>query len=119
MSDFTTKVGNNIRFYREKKRMTLRELGGKIGITEATVQKYEAGSIKRVDAEMIKKIADALSIAPATLTGWDEEDKGEPEKSAILKATKEASLLKRYGQLNEENKLTVSKLIDFLASTQE
>ena len=43
MSDFTTKVGNNIRFYREKKRMTLRELGGKIGITEATVQKYEAG----------------------------------------------------------------------------
>ena len=119
MSDFTTKVGNNIRFYREKKRMTLRELGGKIGITEATVQKYEAGSIKRVDAEMIKKIADALSIAPATLTGWDEEGKGETENSAILKATREANLLKRYGQLNEENKLTVSKLIDFLASTQE
>jgi len=118
MSDFTTKVGNNIRFYREKKRMTLRELGGKIGITEATVQKYEAGSIKRVDAEMIKKIADAL-IAPATLTGWDEEDKDETENSAILKATQEANLLKRYGQLNEENKLTVSKLIDFLASTQE
>lgn len=50
--------------------ITLKELGEKIGITEATAQKYEAGNIKKIDIEMLKKISDALGTTPEKLTGW-------------------------------------------------
>ena len=50
---------------------TQEELGEKIGVTEATAQKYEAGNIKKIDVEMLKKISDALGTTPEKLTGWE------------------------------------------------
>lgn len=54
-SQFCLRVGNNIKKYRKECGFTLKELSEKIGLTEATVQKYEAGNIKKIDAEMLKK----------------------------------------------------------------
>lgn len=54
-TQFCTRVGNNIKKYRKEKDITLKELADKIGLTEATVQKYEAGNIKKIDVEMLKK----------------------------------------------------------------
>lgn len=114
MSEFTFEVGKNIKFYREKRRMTLKELGSKIGISESTMQKYEAGSIKRVDAEMIKKIANVLKVPPGKITGWDKE-----ANDMFLQGMNEAELVKKYSQLTDQNKLTISKLIEFLITNQE
>lgn len=72
MSDFKTKVGNNIKLYRNISGLTLKELAKKIGLSEPTMQKYEAGHISRVDVELIEKIADALGCTPNNLTGWEE-----------------------------------------------
>jgi len=36
--------------------LTLKELADRIGVTEATAQKYESGNIKKVDVEMLKKL---------------------------------------------------------------
>lgn len=46
MSNFTFEIGENIKFYRKQRNMTLKELGCKVGITESTMQKYETGQIK-------------------------------------------------------------------------
>ena len=54
-SQFCVRVGNNIKKYRKEAGITLKELGEKIGVTEATAQKYEAGNIKKIDVEMLKK----------------------------------------------------------------
>lgn len=51
-SQFCVRVGNNIKKYRKEAGITLKELGEKIGVTEATAQKYEAGNIKKIDVEM-------------------------------------------------------------------
>ena len=59
-SQLCVRVGNNIKKYRKEAGITLKELGEKIGGTKATAQKYEAGNIKKIDVEMLKKISDAL-----------------------------------------------------------
>lgn len=64
MSNFTFEIGENIKFYRKQRNMTLKELGCKVGITESTMQKYETGQIKRIDVEAVQKISSALDISP-------------------------------------------------------
>lgn len=55
---------------REKKGMTLQELGKRIGRTEATVQRYESGNIKNLKSDVIEQIAFHLEVNPAYLMGW-------------------------------------------------
>lgn len=92
-SQFCVRVGNNIKKYRKEAGITLKELGEKIGVTEATAQKYEDGNIKKIDAEMLKKISDALGTTPEKLTGWE------------LKAQYEEYRAKKQGEeVSERNK---------------
>ena len=49
---YCIKVGNRIKVARKDKGITLKELGEKIGLTEATIQKYESGNIKNIDVEL-------------------------------------------------------------------
>ena len=61
-----------MKYARELKKITLKDLGNKIGKTEATVQRYESGEIKNLKNDIIEAIADALDVSPAYLMGWDD-----------------------------------------------
>ena len=50
----------------------LAQIAEKIGVTEATVQRWESGNIKSLRHERIAKLADILGVTPAVLMGWDE-----------------------------------------------
>lgn len=53
---------------------TLKEIADKIGVTEATVQRWESGNIKSLRHGRITKLAEILEISPAYLMGWVEDD---------------------------------------------
>lgn len=86
MGNFKKRVGENIKYYRKLQGLTLAEVAKKIGITEATMQKYEAGAIKRVDVEMLTAIANAIMCEPGQLTGWLSSD--DKEKAHINQINK-------------------------------
>ena len=65
-------MGQRIKDKREGLEMTLAELGGKVGVQASTVRKWETGFIKDIRSDKIQKLADALSVTPAYLMGWDE-----------------------------------------------
>lgn len=91
-SQFKYMVGLNIRMHRIESNQTLRQVADKVGITEATMQKYEAGNIGRVDIEMLKSIADAIGCTPNDLTGWKSSDKSEwliDQENVVEKLTPE------------------------------
>lgn len=116
-SQFCLRVGNNIKKYRKECGFTLKELSEKIGLTEATVQKYEAGNIKKIDAEMLKKIADSLNTTPEKLTGW--ETKEDYINYRLEKQGKdEANVIKMYSQLTHGHKKAVRNLIRGLLDCQ-
>lgn len=78
-SDYKIKVGLNIKRCRENAKMTQKQLGIKLGLSEGNISKYEAGDIKRVDVETVMEIARALSCEPNDITGW------KPEKCLTVK----------------------------------
>lgn len=116
-SQFCDRVANNIKKYRKEKDMTIKDVANRVGITEATMQKYEAGNIKKIDIEMLKKIADALSVRPESLTEWD---KGEYKKQhEENQGERYAYLIRKYNQLSDGHKKAVLSLIDSLIECQE
>ena len=86
--NYRERVGKNINHYRKVNDLTLKEVANRVGITEATMQKYEVGQIKRVDIEMIDKIATAIGTTASKLTGWLNHDEQEEAHLARIEAHK-------------------------------
>ena len=51
--------------------MTLLEVANKLGVKEATMQRYESGEIKNVKQETVVKLAEIFDCTPSYLMGWD------------------------------------------------
>ena len=109
--NYKERVGQNINYYRKVNGKTLKEVAEIIGITEATMQKYEAGKISRVDIEMIEKIARAIETTPSKLTGWlSKEEKEEAHKERIEKRIAKGFSL--YRELSFNNQKKINELMD-------
>lgn len=93
---------------REKRGMTLLELGKRIGRTEATVQRYESGNIKNLKNDTIESIAKALEVNPAYLMGWIDEDSETQHRAAHLE-----------GDLTEDEWKKVLDYADYIRSKRK
>lgn len=60
-------VGENIRFYRREKNITIEQLGKSIGKSKSVVSKYENGLVS-IDVDSLWKIAETLGIKMSKLT---------------------------------------------------
>jgi transcriptional regulator with XRE-family HTH domain len=70
-------IGSNILEIRKKRGMTSRELASSVGVTPATMSRYEHGKISSIPADMIRKISEVLEVMPEQLT------EGDPDYSFI------------------------------------
>ena len=61
-------IGQNIKYYRHLKGMTLEQLGNELDMTPSTIQRYEAGKISKPKLVVIEGIARALGISSKQLT---------------------------------------------------
>ena len=71
-SQYNRRVGSRIKEMRTSRKMTLKELGEHIGLSESNTKRYEDGQIKTVGIDIIKKIALALDVPASYLTGWED-----------------------------------------------
>ena len=69
---FNKEVGQRIRSARKNKDMTMKELGKKVNLSEATIQRYENGLIKNVDINLINKLSEFLDVSSNYLMGFDD-----------------------------------------------
>ena len=112
--NYKERVGENIRYYRKLKDMTIKEVAVLCNLTEATMQKYETGQIKRFDIEMLHNIAEAIDATPEQLTGWRfEEDKEEAHKRRV--EDREIKWINKYKNLSFDKQKYINKLIDLLS----
>lgn len=63
--------------------LTLAEIADKVGVSEATVQRWESGNIKNIRHERIARLADVLQVSPAFLMGWDDAQHAEQPRRAV------------------------------------
>lgn len=64
------KVGNKIKEYREKRKLTQEELSEKSGIDYKYLQKIERKTPPNLKVETIERIARALNISPSKLLNF-------------------------------------------------
>ncbi len=60
-----------IKTRRERKRMTMKELATKIGVSEGTISRWESGDIANMRRDKIQALADALDLSPGAIMGWE------------------------------------------------
>ncbi len=66
--------GRKVREARERRFFSQRELAGKAGMNHNTVWRIEGGGSIEVHPRTIRKLAEALSIDPASLTPGEDAD---------------------------------------------
>lgn len=65
-------TGQRIKARRKQLGISAEKLAEKMGISRATVYRYENGDIEKVPGDRLIPIADALSTTPAYLIGWED-----------------------------------------------
>jgi transcriptional regulator with XRE-family HTH domain len=63
--------GDRLKQLRDEKGMTMAQLGNLIGVSEATIQRYECGEIRNPKHERIVALAATLGVKEGTLMGWE------------------------------------------------
>lgn len=71
-------AGKRMKGRRLEMKMTLAELGNTIGVAPSTIQRYEAGTIRRPKIPVVRAIADALGVTLGWITGVEECSKEMP-----------------------------------------
>jgi len=100
-------LGKRVVELRKKKGLSQSDLANQVGISYAQVGRYETKGAQP-PAEVLKKIADALDSTVDYLISGDTDEKA-------VSTLKDAELLQQFRaveQMDEEDKVTVKKLID-------
>ena len=64
-------ISERIKQRRKELGLTLQDIGDKIGVAKATVQRYESGDIQNVGLDKIANLASVLGVTPGWLVGWE------------------------------------------------
>lgn len=64
-------IGERIKYLRILANMSQEELGNRVGVQRAAINKYEKGSVTNIPITTIEKIAKIFDVSPTYLVGWD------------------------------------------------
>ena len=75
--------------------LTMLEVAKLVGVSEATISRYESGNIKNMRRDRIEKYAKALDTTPAYLMGWEESEQSHDKDKNLSKIpyTEEGTVL--------------------------
>lgn len=82
--------GEKMRMLRLQQKLTLEEVGERVGVGKSTVRKWESGQIANMRRDKIALVAKALNTTPSYLMGWDQDEtelapKSEPEQEELIR----------------------------------
>lgn len=119
----TTNKGDRIKNLRINNKMTLEEVGEKIGVSKQTLYKYENNIITNIPSDKIEGLARVFNISPAVIMGWDKDDeqyyqdKEAAEYAEILHIRPEMRLLfSASREISKEEMQEVVNYIEFIKS---
>ena len=96
--------------------LTLEDVAAKVGVSAATISRWESGDIANMRRDRIVALSSALQISPAVLMGWDETDADEnyyhdPDAAALADMIKDNP---RYRVLFEASRNLSADDVDFV-----
>lgn len=101
-----TRLSEVLTLRRKQLGLTLAQIADLMDVSEATVQRWESGSIKSIRYNKIGKLAEVLQVSPSILMGWEEDS---PEELELSEGEKNFILLLR--QIPEEHQRVISDMV--------
>jgi transcriptional regulator with XRE-family HTH domain len=101
-------------------KLTLRELGDKIGVTAGMIQRYECGYVRNIRFDRAKLLAEVLGVSAAEIMGIGEyapeptqKRKAEKEKAnSIEKAGGILDIIERMAAMIEKGTITAEEFAE-------
>lgn len=69
--------------------LTLEDVGERVGVSKATVLRWESGEIESIRSDKIAQLAEALSVTPAELMGWEEARAESPTYTILSRGARQ------------------------------
>ena len=66
----TDSPGAKIKYLRNLAGMSQEELGRRVGLQRAAINKYEKGTVENIPIKTIEKIAQVFDVSPTFIVGW-------------------------------------------------
>jgi len=80
---------------------TLLEVAERLGISEATMQRYESGEIKNIKHNTIVALASIFEVEPSYLMGWEDSPAAETKKAVEGEITLDYFEYALFGEVRE------------------
>ena len=107
--------GKNISEARKNAGLTMEELGKMVGVSRATIKRYESGEIANIPDDKIEKIAKATKVSETFLMGRDTLKKENAAFHArILKDAELQELIKDFLMLDKTDQELITNMIQSL-----
>lgn len=74
MIDMTVSPGAKIKYLRTLSDMSQEELGRRVGVQRAAINKYEKGTVENIPIKTIEKIANVFDVSPTYIVGWNGDE---------------------------------------------
>lgn len=115
----TVSPGTRIKELRTLAEMSQEELGRRVGVKRAAINKYEKGTVENIPIKTIEKIANIFNVSPQYLFGWDNDGYSELAMEVkIIRGVKQfygkeaVELLEHFSQLTPKGKKRVLQYLD-------
>lgn len=105
-------IGMRIRTIRKLQKITMKEVGQRVGVSESMIHRYETGDVRSFSIDMLKNIATVLNVNPAMLLGWSNDTRPIELYCTIRCSEPEKKMIQKYRQLTLEGKETVDTILD-------
>lgn len=103
-------ISKKIKELRLKKDLTLEQVGDYVGVSKATVLKWESGHIKNMRRDKIVKLSEVLGITPGELIGWESSESILIPDDYMQVSPHERSMILAY-RSNPEAQIFVNRIL--------
>ena len=114
--------GTRIKELRVIADMSQEELGRRVGVQRAAINKYEKGTVENIPIKTIERIANVFDVSPNYIVGWNgDESNPLSAEVKILQGVKRfygsesVELLEYFIQLNTKGKRRVQQYVHDLS----
>ena len=114
----TISPGERIKELRTLFEMSQEELGRRVGVQRAAINKYEKGTVENIPIKTIEKIAQVFDVSPSYIVGWGSEEINLSAEVKIIQGVKlfygkeSVELLESFNNLDSKGKKRVLQYLD-------
>lgn len=108
-------TGQRMKIRRKEIGLSAERVAEILGVSPATIYRYENGDIEKVPGDSLVPIAEALHTTPAYLMGWADSPAGTPQlvsQSSAKLTIEEQELIRKFRRLDERGKAAVLNVLE-------